>query len=232
MISTVLPPNPKLPPAASNSPGSHTVAWPTERELPLFPLDLVLLPGELLPLHIFEPRYRSMVSRSHEYGREFGVVRQSQERLEQAGCTAKVQEVTRRFDDGRFNVMVIGVRRFRVQSFDTSEECLHAVAEFFEDRTPAQADAAKVGVMLDAAERVSRFSGGRKGSWEPNHPWLSLRIAADLPVEPGIKQTLLETRSEVERVERLTGYLQGVLRKRDQKRGRERVAQGNGRLRS
>lgn len=196
--------------------------------LPLFPLDLVLLPGELLPLHIFEPRYRSMVSRSHEDGAEFGIVRQSQERLEQVGCTAKVQEITRRFDDGRFNVMVIGVRRFRVRSFDTSEECLYAVAEFFDDRTPAQADAAKVRAMLDAAERVSRLAGVRKGGWEPNHPWLSLRIAADLPVEPEMKQTLLETRSEVERVARLTRYLQGVLRKRN----RKRVAQGNGRLRS
>lgn len=199
--------------------------------LPLFPLDVVLLPGEKLPLHIFEPRYRTMISKAHADGSEFGVLRQSDDKLERVGCAAKVREITDRFEDGRFNVQAMGTRRFVVRTLDSSEECLHGAIEYFEDDTPAQANASKVQTMLDVAARVRQLTGSAKSRWDPNHPWLSFRIAGDLPVTPDMKQKLLELRSEIDRVKLLTGYLRAVIGKRERRERRERIVRGNGRLR-
>jgi Lon protease-like protein len=172
-----------------------------------------------------------MISKAYADRGEFGIVRQGGESLQRVGCAAKVREVTQRFGDGRFNIQAMGTRRFVVHSFDSSEECLQGAVEFFEDDTPAQANAAKVQTLLDAATRVLRLVGTGSANWEPNHPWLTFRIAADLPVAVDTKQVLLETRSELQRVDLLTGYLRGVIAKREQRKERERLVRGNGRLR-
>lgn len=200
--------------------------------LPLFPLDLVLLPGETLPLHIFEMRYRKMVRECHADGSEFGIVRSTGNKVERVGCTAKVREITKRFDDGRFNVRVVGSRRFIVHTIDSSEDCLHAAIEYFADEDPKQASASEVADLLDLAGEVRRLAGTQSSRWEPNHPWLSFKIAAGLPVSKDLKQELLTTVSEVDRVELVTGYLQQVIRKRGRRERQDRLARGNGRLRN
>lgn len=172
-----------------------------------------------------------MISEAHSTRSEFGIVRQAEASLQRVGCAAKVREVTQRFRDGRFDIDAIGTRRFVVLSFDSSEECLHGAVEFFGDDSPAQADAAKVQALLDAALRVRKLVGRGPANWEPNHPWLSFRIAGDLPVAKETKQALIEARSELDRVAMLTGYLRGVIAKRQQRQERERLARGNGRLR-
>ena len=92
-------------------------------ELPIFELPLVLLPGELLPLHIFEERYKRMIDRCLEQGEPFGVVfRDTEGGARRVGCEARVTEVTERFDDGRLNIVVTGERPFRVlDRFEASE---------------------------------------------------------------------------------------------------------------
>ena len=200
--------------------------------LPLFPLDLVLVPGETVPLHIFEPRYRAMITQAYAESSEFGVVRQSGENLESVGCAAKVREITERLDDGRFNVRAMGTRRFEIRSLDPSRDCLHGAVEFFADQNPAQPDASKVKALLVVATKVRRIVGATAENWDPNHPWLSFRIAGDLPLAADTKQRLLETRSEVERVELLTLYLRAVAAKRDRKKERMQLVRGNGRLRA
>src|SRR5215208_3697990 len=82
--------------------------------LPLFPLGIVLLPSEMVQLHIFEERYKLMIGECLESGGEFGIVWLSDERLHDVGCTARVSEVLERFDDGRMNILVAGGRRFRL----------------------------------------------------------------------------------------------------------------------
>ena len=204
---------------------------PDEAFLPLFPLDLVLLPGEVLPLHIFEPRYRTMISEADAASSEFGVVRQTGSSLRRVGCSAKVREVTERFDDGRFNIEAVGIRRFVLRSIDTSRDCVHGAVEYFGDDSPAQANADKVQALLDAASEVRKILGEKARDWEPNHPWLSIRIASDLPVAKDTKQSLLETRNEVDRVELLTNYLRGVAAKRRRRHQRDDLVRSNGRLR-
>ncbi len=83
-------------------------------ELPIFELPLVLLPGELVPLHIFEERYKRMIAHCLEDGEPFGIVfRDGEGGARRVGCEARVTEVTERFDDGRLNIIVTGERPFR-----------------------------------------------------------------------------------------------------------------------
>ena len=199
--------------------------------LPLFPLDLVLLPGEVLPLHIFEMRYRRMISKCHSDGSEFGIVLKSGDELERIGCAARVREITERFDDGRFNVQVIGSRRFFVRAFDKSEEYLQGAVDYFSDETPEQASASEVEAMLALADEVIRLTGSKSTTWDPNHPWLSFKVAAGLPVSKDLKQQLLRTISEVDRVELVTIFLQAMITMRQRRQRREQLASGNGRMR-
>jgi Lon protease-like protein len=81
---------------------------------PLFPLGLVLLPQELVPLHIFEARYKQMITECLESDGEFGIVWLSDDGLRDIGCTARIERVIERFDDGRMNILVVGSRPFRL----------------------------------------------------------------------------------------------------------------------
>jgi Lon protease-like protein len=81
---------------------------------PLFPLGLVLLPQELVPLHIFEQRYKQMIGECLESDGEFGIVWLSDDGLRDIGCTARIERVLERFDDGRVNILVEGSQPFRL----------------------------------------------------------------------------------------------------------------------
>ncbi len=197
--------------------------------LPLFPLEVVLLPNAVLPLHIFEPRYRTMIGDAVESKGEFGIVQSSDGSLEAVGCAALVQSVTKRYDDGRVDIEVRGTRRFRTQSLDRSEEVLHGVVEYFEDDSPAQANLSQVENLVELANRVAKLTNQESSEvFELNHPVLSFQVASGLPVDLKIKQALLESTAEIERVGMLSGYLQGVLDQFDARRSIRRLAGTNG----
>src|SRR3954471_4889823 len=85
-----------------------------QQDFPLFPLGIVALPYEAVPLHIFEPRYREMVSECLESGSEFGIVWASEDGLRQIGCACEIAEVLERHDDGRMDILTRGTRPFRL----------------------------------------------------------------------------------------------------------------------
>lgn len=114
--------------------------------LPLFPLDLALLPGAFLPLHIFEPRYRELTRRSLEGDRRFGVVRMHGGQLAPIGCTARIMEVLQTYPDGRSDILIRGEERFSPR--DLRE---HADG-YWEARTEAVCDEAGPGP--DAEDRL------------------------------------------------------------------------------
>ncbi|RPI66236.1 MAG: hypothetical protein EHM43_11705, partial [Ignavibacteriae bacterium] len=82
--------------------------------LGLFPLNLVLFPNTRIPLHIFEPRYRTLITESLERGSEFGINLVERGHLHPVGCTARVVQITQQFPDGRMDVLVEGIRRYRL----------------------------------------------------------------------------------------------------------------------
>ena len=101
--------------------------------LPLFPLSLVLVPSMPLPLHIFEDRYKEMMAEAISGHSEFGVVLAKEQGIANIGCTAIVEEVTRRYEDGRLDLMAIGQRRFRITSLDQEKTYLRAEVQYFND---------------------------------------------------------------------------------------------------
>src|SRR5919197_2635826 len=119
-------------------------------ELPIFELPVVILPGELLPLHIFEERYKSMIGHCMETAEPFGIVfRDTDGSARRIGCTARVTEVLERFDDGRMNIVVAGeqpfkvLERFEQPQFPAGEvEPIDAGAELHEE-DPEAASAAR-----------------------------------------------------------------------------------------
>jgi Lon protease-like protein len=86
----------------------------TVESFPLFPLGIVLLPSEVVPLHIFEERYKQMIGECLDSESEFGIVWLSDDGLREVGCTARITQVLDRFDDGRMNILVAGGNRFRL----------------------------------------------------------------------------------------------------------------------
>ena len=187
---------------------------PDDELLPLFPLELVLFPGAELPLHIFEPRYRRMVGRAHEFHTEFGVVQTAGGDVESVGCTAVVEEVTKRYEDGRFDVTARGVRRFRSLDLDSSREVLRAKVEFFEDEPSPPIEASAVERLFELAKQAAGLaSTSLENDFILDDPLPSFQAAAALPLDLGLKQELLQSRSEPQRVGKLTAYLQAWVAK-------------------
>ena len=105
----------------------------SDRFLPLFPLAVVLLPRNLLPLHIFEDRYKEMIGAAIDSGTEFGVVRAAKDGVARVGCTASIERVLQRYDDGRLDILTVGRRRFIIQSLDQEKDYLRAEVDYFDD---------------------------------------------------------------------------------------------------
>src|SRR5919206_4986523 len=119
---------------------------PVVRDFPLFPLGLVALPHELVPLHIFEERYKTMIGECLEREAEFGIVWAADEGLRPVGCAMRITEVLERMDDGRLNILTQGTRPFRVVERQHDLPFPAATVEFVADKEEkldaATADAA------------------------------------------------------------------------------------------
>ncbi len=170
-------------------------------ELPIFELPLVLLPGELLPLHIFEDRYKRMIGRCLDQEEPFGIVfRDDEGGARRVGCEARVTEVTERFDDGRLNIIVTGERPFRV--LDRFEDIDYPAGEVepVEPLPPDAPDGTPAASAREAfAELVERV-GGEPPEQSQLEAMDSYGIAARVELPPETKQRLLELRGEPERM--------------------------------
>ena len=179
-------------------------------EIPIFELPAVLLPGELMPLHIFEDRYKAMISHCLDAGEPFGIVYRDAEGARRIGCEARVAEVTERFDDGGLNIVVEGERPFRVlERFDATAYPAGEVEPIAEPGSGppegAEADIARE-AFAGLVERVSGEPPDRTELDEKD----AYSIAARVELPPETKQRLLELRSESERM-RILGDAFGAL---------------------
>jgi len=189
---------------------------PDAVELPIFELAMVLLPGELLPLHIFEDRYKRMVGHCLEGGEPFGIVfRDGDGSARRVGCEARVTEVTERFDDGRLNIIVTGERPFRV--LDRYEAAEFPAAEVepvppggHQDEGELEDADAPSRAREAFATLVRKVSDGEADPGELE-ALDSYGIAARVELPPEIKQKLLELRSEPERMRVLAAALTALL---------------------
>ena len=192
--------------------------------IPLFPLNVVLLPGADQPLHIFEPRYREMVKRCVEEKSAFGVLLALPNGVVRVGCTAEILEVVKRYPDGRMDILTIGREPFRVVEFFDEHPLAEGHVDYLEDREPAANPSVRPELIELYETCHTLIFGDYPKNFAAEHPTpISFRIAATLPLDLLWKQQILELRSELDRQERLAGYLRewaphlqkvGVMRQR------------------
>ena len=178
-----------------------------ETAVGVFPLELVMLPGEAVPLHLFEPRYRQLLADCVLEQRPFVMARRVGEHMERTGCAATFETVVRRFDDGRVNVIARGTTPVEI------------VAPGTEDRLY---DTAQVAVRVDlpapappeleqrALELFGELGGGAPPPESPAAVPLSYRLAGAVDMPLDAKQSLLESRREDERLGQLVELLAKV----------------------
>lgn len=195
--------------------------------LPLFPLDVVLLPGMPIPLHIFEPRYREMIGECLAQKQAFGIVRAKEDSIAEIGCTAEILEVTKRYDDGRMDIVCEGRRRFEVMGLNQERTYLQAEVTYFDDE-PGLAAADQIDEALQLYRDLMRLAEAESEAPEATTDQLSFQLAAPMPLDLDFKQTLLGMRSERERIAAVVAYFQALLpRMRRAVRARQKAG-GNG----
>jgi Lon protease-like protein len=196
---------------------------------PLFPLGLVLLPGEVVPLHIFEERYQLMIGECLDEDREFGILWLADDALKDVGCAAEITRVIERFDDGRMNILVQGTRPFRLERRIGDLPYPAGDIELLTDSADVD-EAALERTRSRYADLVEEVTDSR-----PEERALAeldaYGMAATLEIAPAAKQALLELRSEPARLEQLEAlFAEALKRIRTAERVAER-ASGNGHLR-
>jgi Lon protease-like protein len=179
--------------------------------LPLFPLEVVLLPGASLPLHIFEPRYKEMISECLGQKKQFGVVRSKDQGVADIGCTAEILNVTKKYEDGRMDIVTQGRERFEVMHVSQERSFLQAEVLYLQDDVgSATKDEVAQAVKLHG-EIMSLAGAETKSSFEIDGSRLSFHLAGSLPLDLDFKQTLLGMKSEVERVQAVIIYFEAIL---------------------
>jgi Lon protease-like protein len=201
-----------------------------ENEFPLFPLGIVALPTELIPLHIFEERYKTMMNECLEREHEFGIVWLADDGLRNIGCAAQIEQVLERMDDGRMNLAVRGTRAFRVVERQGHLAYPAGVIEFVDDRVEEIDAGLAKGAHEAYAELVKRATDREPDEQEITE-MTAYAMAATVEFGLEAKQGLLDLRSENGRLRLVTRLLRAALKRLDLVDRAEAQARSNGKVR-
>jgi Lon protease-like protein len=199
-------------------------------DMPIFELPIVLLPGERIPLHIFEERYKRMVGRSIEEGEPFGIVLRDDEGARSIGCTAQIDDVLERFDDGRMNIVVSGGEPFRVLDRFEAPDYPAGEVELMTDEALPAIDEDSAAKAREAFAELAERATGERPEPEELEGASAYAIAARIELPPETKQTLLELRDEDERMELLANALGAVEKALELAEESAERASGNGKV--
>jgi Lon protease-like protein len=194
--------------------------------VPLFPLEIVVFPGAPLPLHIFEPRYKEMIGECLSQERPFGMVRAKQNAISAIGCSARIIDVIKKYEDGRMDIAAEGAQRFEIIQVNQERSFFQAEVAFFDDE-PSVVSKSAADTIVQLHEQLFAVMG-QTVEVDRDAAYLSFRLAQDLPVDLDFKQTLLEMKSEAERVEILTEYYRATIPKIENSLRVRQRASGNG----
>ena len=195
--------------------------------LPLFPLEVVLLPGTPLPLHIFEPRYKEMIGECRANDAPFGVVRAMEQGIAEIGCTAEIVTVTKEYPDGRLDLVAEGRQRFELLEVNEERSYLRGEVLLIPDEPGAALEEERVRAIQLHLEILS-LAGAVQDLSAADQNQLSFYLAGSLPLDLDFKQKLLTMRSESERIQTVTAYLEGILPKLKRVARAREKAGGNG----
>ena len=195
--------------------------------LPIFPLEVVLFPGAPLPLHIFEPRYKEMISECLDEKKLFGMVRAKENAVAEVGCSATILNVIKRYEDGRLDISSEGRQRFAIVELNHDRPFLQAEVTWFDDEEAAPPSDKDTETAIEMHEQLFHVLG-QDPELDPRKSLVSFQLASQLPVDLDFKQALLEMKTESERIETLIEYYRATIPRVEKTlRARER-ASGNG----
>ena len=201
-----------------------------KRDFPLFPLRLVALPGELIPLHIFEERYRTMMARCLDEESEFGIVCADDSGQRETGCACEISEVLERFDDGRLNLVARGTRPFVIES-EQADLPYPAGSVRFLDDAREESDPDLLAEVHEAYADLIRTATDRTPDPEEIAGMSAYAMAGTVEFGLDDKQELLEARSESQRLRRLLALIRGAVRRMGVVERAQAVARSNGKVR-
>jgi ATP-dependent Lon protease len=191
----------------------HSMGISRLERIPLFPLNVVLLPGAALPLHIFEPRYRQMIRKCLDNKTEFGLLLSLPKGIVRVGCSAEIIDVVKRYNDGRMDIITVGRSPFRIvellnpEAF-AEEGLLEGQVDYLDDRErPVCPKVRRDLIELYEVCHTIIFDDYPRSIQNVVPEDLSYIVAGTLPMDLMWKQQVLELRSEADRQERLVTYL-------------------------
>jgi Lon protease-like protein len=202
----------------------------TLNEFPLFPLGIVALPGELIPLHIFEERYKTMMNECLEREHEFGIVWLSDDGLRDIGCACAIEQVLERTDDGRMNLLARGTRPIRVLERQGHLAYPAGVVELVEDRPDSPDAQLAQGAHEAYADLVKRATDRDPDAGELAE-MSAYAMAATVDFGLDAKQGLLDLRSENARLRLVTRLFRAAIKRLDLVDRAQERARSNGKVR-
>jgi Lon protease-like protein len=199
------------------------------KDFPLFPLGMVALPSELVPLHIFEERYKTMMARVLEEGSEFGIVWLSDDGLRAIGCACEIAEVLERLPDGRLNLIARGTRAFRIESRQDELAYPAGTVEFLDDR-PEEIDAEAAEAAHAAYAELVEQATDRAPQPDQVAAMSAYEMAATVEFGLDAKQGLLDLRSESARLRLVTRLFRAAIKRLDYVERAQARARSNGKV--
>ncbi len=200
------------------------------QDFPLFPLSLVVLPSEVVPLHIFEERYKTMVGECLARDLEFGIVWLADDGLREVGCACRIERILERLEDGRMNLLARGTRPLRVLERRGHLPYPAGVVEFVVDRGEPT-DAGALAEARDAYAELVRRATGREPAGDELAAMGAYEMAATVDFGLEAKQGLLDLRSENSRLRLVTRLFRAAIKRLDFVDRAQARAKSNGKVR-
>ena len=204
-------------------------------KIPIFPLGVVLLPEMLMPLHIFEERYKTMIGECLDNQKEFGIVYYDGNNIKSVGCMAKISRIIKKYPDGRMDILTTGTRRFQIEQIYEEKSYLQADVEYFEDNdldNPSVSDyiSEKAKDLLRQIARLSKISSKILSTDKMSSQQLSFLIAGIKGFSYDEKQEFLEMQSSAERLEKGIEALTNLVERLKINKEIKKIIDGNGHL--
>ncbi|KXK51211.1 MAG: ATP-dependent Lon protease [Chlorobi bacterium OLB7] len=214
---------------------THTTRTP-DMLIGLFPLNIVLFPGSLYPLRIFEPRYKLLVRETIESNGTFGINLVDQSKMANVGCLAKVEKVLHVYPDGKMEIVVAGTDRFRIGSYHSGDKpYLVAHVETFDDETTQPPDFELLESTIRLYNQLAEVVYGEAEPLLDPSQWITggaaFRMGQKAGLELSLRQKMLEMLSEDERLLFLRQYLQELVPKVKEYETMQMLSRNDGYLR-
>jgi len=195
----------------------------------------VLLPAMVLPLHIFEECYKIMIGECLEQNREFGIVYSDQEEIRKKGCTAKIVQVLKRYDDGRMDILTTGVKRFVIEDIFDEKPYLQVRVAYFDDAVEENTEALAVLVRdgINLLQELDALTGKRSdynSISELDPKTISFFIAYNDEFTPAEKQEFLAITSTRQRLIESANALRKMIERFKRELVIKKIVGGNGNL--